>query len=369
MNNRGTALVATLSIALVLLPLGAFVAMQCRTDLLIQHNLRAEIEAFYTAEAGLEHAISEIGPGTSFDPLLSGPDRLAGTRDDGAFPFRGGSPAPFPHAPFQYDVRVIKLDAATIRLVSTGTGIKNAVKIVNVLATRSSIPHTPAALYVEGDPTSLDVGSGSFVVSGMDHNVGAPAGSASGAAAPIPALSTSQADAEATLAQRLTPAAARRLIGTGGTPSIAHSDALDLASYAAAVAGRPEAVNITATTITGRVVLGTPQDPQISLTAGDCEVSGQVSGRGILLVNGRLRVVGTLSFAGLVLAMGGVLFEPGSAVTIDGTLWQGAAVSSPPQLRGDGAIAYSSAALAAVDRRFPGLLPHAVVIAGWQEQL
>lgn len=39
MNQRGTALVATLAIVMVLLPLGALLVFQCRTDLMIQHNL------------------------------------------------------------------------------------------------------------------------------------------------------------------------------------------------------------------------------------------------------------------------------------------------------------------------------------------
>src|SRR5262245_46040506 len=98
LREDGMALIATLAIGMILLPLGAFVLWQCRTDLAIQHNQRAEIEAFYVAEAGLEHALAEIRPAASFAPLLRGPDRVAGTNDDGGFPFAEGHPADFPRS-------------------------------------------------------------------------------------------------------------------------------------------------------------------------------------------------------------------------------------------------------------------------------
>ena len=52
-----------------------------------------------------------------------------------------------------------------------------------------------------------------------------------------------------------------------------------------------------------------------------------------------------------------------------GALWRNASQDTRVALQGTGAVVYNSAALAAVDIAFPGLLPHAAVIAGWQEQL
>ncbi len=339
MNQRGAALVSTLGIAMILLPLGVFVAMQCRIDLMIQRNLRAEMQAFYVAEAGLEHALAEIPAGSSFDAILAGPDRTLGTGDDGAFPFTEGPVADFPDAPFRYEVRVTKVGSALIRLVSQGQGVHGASKVLVALVTRSPIPFTPAALVAEGDITAL-MGSARFSLSGLDHRIGDPASQPTGSAAAIPAVAG---------------------------PSAAGSS-LDLHACATAVARRSEGVTLSAP-LADDATIGLRSAPQISVVPGDLEVSGSLSGCGILVVRGTLHVTGRLAFTGLVLAMGGVVFEPSSTVTVTGALWHAADTDERLDLRGSGFIVYSSQALAENDPAFPGLLPHAAVLTGWQEQL
>jgi len=51
-DQRGTALVAALGIALVMVPLSAFVMLQAHTDIAVERNLRHALETFYAAEAG-----------------------------------------------------------------------------------------------------------------------------------------------------------------------------------------------------------------------------------------------------------------------------------------------------------------------------
>jgi hypothetical protein len=114
------------------------------------------------------------------------------------------------------------------------------------------------------------------------------------------------------------------------------------------------------------LTLGTPGTPQISVVEGDARISGRLRGNGVLVVRGTLDVTGTLEFTGLVVALNGILFEPAGNITITGTLWQGPAMDDRLQLRG---IGYSSSALTAVDTAFPGILPHAAVVKGWEEQL
>ncbi len=59
-QEHGSALVATLAATAVLLPLAAFAVLLTRADFYVHHNTRAQAEAFYVAEAGLEHALAEI---------------------------------------------------------------------------------------------------------------------------------------------------------------------------------------------------------------------------------------------------------------------------------------------------------------------
>ncbi len=360
---------AALAIVMILLPIAAFVALECRTDLLIQHNLRAEIEAFYVAEAGLEHAIAEIAPGTSFDDVLTGPDHVAGTADDGLFAFSEGVPGAFPSAPFRYDVRVTKSGSDMISVVSSGTGINGATRVVAAVVKRSGFPMTPAAFYAEGDVSTLDMGSAGFLLSGFDHQVGDPPGVPAGPAPPRPAVSAASPKMEGLLRQRLPGESARRLVGGGGTPSIATAPLMDLPRYALACANHSGRTPVPTDGAGDASVLGTLQAPQLSVVPGDLHVAGQLSGAGMLLVQGALEVTGTVTFTGVVLVMGGIVLDTTSHVSVAGALWRAASIDSRVQLRGSGAIVFSSAALAAVDAALPGLLPHPAVVVGWQEQM
>ena len=368
LSPRGTALPAVLALIMILLPVGAFVVLQCRTDLLIQHNLRAEIEAFYVAEAGLEHALSEISPGTSFDAVLAGPDRVAGTADDGIFPFTEGAPSAFPYAPFRYDVRVAQTSSDVLTVQSSGIGVHGATKVVIALVRRDPLPATPAAFHVDGDASTLDMGSAGFLLSGWDHQIGDPPDAPTNSGAALPALSSSSAEAEATLRRRLWGDSAQRLVGTGGPPSLATAPPVDVQRYATACSTRPERVQLTGAS-SDAAVLGTVQTPQLSFIAGDLDVSGELTGVGVLVIQGTWHVSGDFTFSGLVLAMGGIVLEPASRVTVTGGVWRAASNDGRLQLAGSGGIGYSRAALAAVDAAFAGLLPHAAVVASWEEQL
>lgn len=367
MSERGTALMAALVIIMILVPLGAFVALQSRLDLAIQYNLRTEVEAFYVAEAGLAHAVSEIEPGRSFDPFLLGPDHIAGTADDGIFPFRGGSPPPFPRAPYHYNVTAVRGRDGMMRIISRAMGEHGAVKVVEALVRRSASPHTPGAMYAEGDLNRLDLGSNAFAVSGLDHRAGDEGGNASGTHTAVPALCGTDPDAEVRLREKWSEDG-DRLVGAGGSPSIGTTTPLGLGQYVTAMSQRHEAVMLPPTTVSS-IALGTRAMPQLTLVGGALDVTGSLVGGGVLVVNGMLHVSGDLQFAGLVIAMGGIVFEPSSHVTIAGALWSGASQDERLELLGQGSVVYDNSALTAVDGAWPALLPHAVALAGWQEQL
>ena len=365
-NQRGTALVAALSIAMILLPLGALVALQCRTDLTIQRNLRSDVETFYVAEAGLAHAVADIPPGRSFDRLLAGPDRVVGTMDDGLFPFANGQPDAFPYPPFRYDVQVIPITPTLLRIVSSASGLNGSTKVVEALVTRAALPFTPAALYAETTKTNVSLGA-SFQLSGTDHQAVFPAVAMNPAAAQLPALSTPSTETEAMLRSQLSIAAGQ-VSGAGGAPSISTAAPLDLDTYAQGITTIPVAT-VQPVVAVDDATWGTRDQPQVSIIVGDLRVPGHLNGSGILLVRGTLDVTGTLEFSGIVLVQGAVLLEPSSNVTLLGAVWQAASQDERLELHGQGIVAYSSDALADLDRTFPALLPHAATLAGWREEL
>ena len=367
-NQHGTALVAALGIAMILLPLGALVTLQCRTDLSIQHNLRSDIESFYVAEAGLAHAVAEIPPGQSFDLILLGPDGIKGTADDGVFPFAvGGGTAAFPYPPYRYDVQAVATGSNMLNIISRASGVNGSAKVVETLVMRSPLPFTPAALYAETANPNLNLSS-SFQLSGLDHQAVFPPVAQPQPSAALPAISTPRPDAELALRNELSGTASGQITGAGDAPSVSTAQQLDLDTYAKSVASTPTAAVHAAGSI-DNATWGTTGAPQLSIVAGDLQVTGRLTGCGVLIVKGALQVAGTVEFAGVVLVQGAALFEPASSVTVVGTLWQAASQDERLELRGSGIIAYSSNALSDLDRAFPGLLPHAVAVTGWREDL
>jgi hypothetical protein len=365
-NERGAALVAVLCLTTVLLPLGAYVVVQSRSDFLIQRNVQGEVEALYVAEAGLEQALAEIRPGNSFDDVLVGPDGIGGTADDGTFPFASEPSFGLTSDSFRYHVRVVRDRSDLIRIISRGSGTRGSTKVVEALVKRSPMPTTPAALYAEGDASGTDLGP-DFRISGLDHEPTPPLRRAAGNSAPVPAIGTSREAAIPRLRERFAGQASPQTEGAGGAPSIGASAALGLDSYVARLGAAARVVNLPSSQV-DELQLGTMESPQLSVIAGDLDVSGQLRGAGILIVRGTLHVSGQVEFSGLLLVEGGLRSESTSRVTLLGSVWRTAA-DERLTLHGEGVIAYSQAALTAVDRAFPGLLPHAASVVGWREQL
>jgi len=249
-------------------------------------------------------------------------------------------------------------------VTSSGSGRNGAAKVVGAIVARSPLPFSPAALYID-DAAAINIGSADLIVSGLDHRIADSSTAPTGAAAAVAALATSRADTEPALRQLLASQAAR-LVGAGAAPSIAAMSGPDVPAIASACAQHPAHVPVGP--IVATTVLGSVAAPQIAV-AGDLEVTGQLTGAGVLVVRGTLHVSGNLSFNGLIIVLGGIVCEVSSDVHMAGAVWRAASQDPRLSLEGHGALVYSSEALAAVDLAFPGLLPHAALVVGWQEVL
>ena len=349
LSQSGYALLTTMITAACLLPLGAFAAMQARLDFLVQHNTRTALETFAVAESGLEHALADLAADPRFDRLLAGPDRQAGTGDDGEYPFAQPPPAFFPCAPFRYEVRVTARGADGVEIAARGFGPLDATRVVSAAVVRSAVPYVPAALTLAARAVTLALGV-DFRISGAEPRPDDPG---------LPAVVVDGADAAAALAARLPPVAAAQLVGSGGSPSIAGTS-LPSAEALADTAGRrfeAQALDSEAHGALGDGLFVSPGGLRLV----------DATGSGVLVVNGGLELSGASTFAGLVVALGDVRFDDGGAAAIDGAMVvgnSGAVVS----LGGSGHIAYDPLAVARVDSAFPGLLPHRARVTGWREQ-
>lgn len=347
-TQTGHALLTTMIAAACLLPLGAFAAMQARLDFLVQHYTRTALETFVVADSGLEHALADLALDPRFDRLLVGPDRQAGTADDGTYPFAHPPPAWFPAQPFRYEVRVTAQGPDALELVASGFGPLNATRVVAATVVRDASPYVPGALALAARDAALALGA-DFRITGVE-----PVGNDAG----LPAVAVDGVTAAAALAARLPPASTAQLLGRGGAPSIADAALPSAEALAATAANRVEARAI------GSEVRGAFGDGLFISPASLQLVDA--SGSGVLVVDGALELSGATSFSGLIVALGGLMFDADSQAAIDGAVLVGSS-GAVVSLRGDGHITYDPRVIRQVDTAFPGLLPRRARVTGWHE--
>ncbi len=346
-SQAGSALTTTMLVTAFLMPLGALAAMQARLDLLVHHHTRSAIEVFYVAESGLEHALADLARDPWFDRLLQGPDGVVSTADDGEYPFRIAPPDYFPRPPYRYQVQVEQQSPEAVEILASGFGTGQSAHTVAASVQRSATPYTPGAAFSAAPIVSLLLG-GEFIINGIGEGCGSG----------FPALALKSPEAAQTLLAQLPATAATQLLGDGESPGIAARSFPPLDTLAATAALSPTArlLDAEASGALGSGILVAAS----SLTLTDA------SGSGLLIVDGNLQVSGQMTFSGLVVALGDVQFDEGSAVQIDGGLLQGTA-GSQLHLRGAGSITCDRPAIERVDSDFPGLLPRRAIIAGWRE--
>ena len=342
MDEDGHALITALIATALLLPLGAFAVLQARLDFLVQHYTRAASEAFAVADSGLEHALADLARDPRFERLLAGPDRRAGTADDGEYPFAQPPPAFFPAAPFHYDVRVAPQAADRVEIVSRGYGRIGSLRGVAAAVQRAAIPYLPGAL--ASDAATVDL------LLGADWRIDGAAG--------VSALAVRSDDVAERVAAQLGADERARLGAASGTPTIGVGAIPDLAALFGAAARRPDLRPL------GTDVGGVLGDGLFLAPSGTR--LRDVSGSGILLVDGPLEIDGSFAFDGLVAASGAITVDAAATMRLTGCLLQGPG-SGTLLLRGSGQLRYDDAIAQRLAALYPGLLPSRARVTGWRE--
>ncbi len=164
--------------------------------------------------------------------------------------------------------------------------------------------------------------------------------------------------------------------GAGGTPSVATIPPLsqsvsDIANqYLSAPPPAPPPTTLPGGTYAGTGTWGTSTAPQITQITGNAQITGTISGYGVLIVNGSLNIAGNFTFNGLVIATGGNV-----SVQVTGNAGiYGSLLVSPPtvsgstvlDVRGNAHIQYDSCALASANGW--ASLPKKAKLLAWQEK-
>lgn len=374
-NERGVALVVTILLLMVFLSLGAFALQFSGVDFKIANNHTTGTQALYVAESGLMHALvtmNRIGVvdfnqdivqrwGTLFAP----------------------NPGSIPNAPqLTYQVQVTAgADAANTGIItSTATGTSGARRVVVARVRRATSFDGRGALYLASDSVNPFFAGQSFEINGYDHNL---AGNLVTGGIVKPAIATRTDAATTAVVGQLNTQQIPSVQGLGYstsplTPSVVTSGGpslSDLNQIINDVLSRPGVVTINDSNIAGGTTFGTLSQPQIThLTGNDVTLSGHVSGYGILIADGSVKITGSTDFTGWIIVRGETTInattEDGTTVlgnaTILGALWTG---DLNVKVGGSAIIDYSTAALNLADQVDNGgsPVPKPMLMTSWRE--
>jgi len=324
-TNAGYAVVGTIVVLALLAVAAAGTLVVTQGELWSAGRARSRVQARYTAEAGVRHAVALLAPGTTFAPVVAAQGGVLDAGAPGPLPFPGGGWTVFPGPPYGYGVTPSLLPAAggpageRLLLLARATAVRGAERTMAGTVGRAPEPYAPAALAVGAGGVALE---GAAVAS---------AGDPARVVLDATSAETGQvAVAAATEAQR---AAALEAIAAGGGALLgAHASAPllwpDVASYAAGTgiaAADPATVAMPVGTVAAPAAARLSAGTLASLSgygaivaSGDLELHGAVDWSGALVVGGTLTVdAGPCRLAGIVFAHG-VRFRSACTVRFDG---------------------------------------------------
>jgi hypothetical protein len=337
-GERGAALLTVLCMSTLLLAVGGALIMVTTTATRTAVDSTAEMQAFYSAEAGVQQTLNvlrgniapkgampsnthinfrkAVTPSDSNLPSdTTGVARLSGFLDYGYTPTGAANPdrvtltsSYSPVNGLAYSVVVSDPDDTPVAngeplrlmLRVTGYGPKGAVKRLDLVVKRSNFDYSPPATIMmrgsdDGTPLNFDIGaSNAKDYSGHDHGSDGSVLPSFGATNDADRNIEINSDDKDTAAD---PKAAT--VANANLPSFLQS-----ADKARAFVADQKANAISQgryfTTFTGDS--GSAGNPQFTFVDGDCSLTG---GAGLLIVTGNLEMSGNPSFNGLILVLGG----------------------------------------------------------------
>jgi len=374
-NERGVALVLTLLLLTVFLTLAMYGVLFSTLDGRIASNQITGTQALNTAEAGLLRALHTIN--------RAGVRQFQTDVVDQWSTLFTPNPRQLPNAPtLTYHVAVAAepldpTNAGTLTVTASGPG--GAHRTVVGAVRRVASPDGRGALYLTADYVNPDFTGAVSAIDGNDHDLArqpVPGGAVK------PGIATRNDTVSSRVRSELTSAQAPAVRGAGFSlspmaPSVVTTGGPNgprLDQIINDVLSRPGVQTTATTDLVDGSVLGDCSAPQIThLTASSVALSGRVSGCGILVADGFLRLSGTLDFTGWIFVRGDVdilapLSGAGAApsqVNILGALWTS---DFDVSAGGSATLRYSSAALTLADTAGGGVaIPRAMTLTSWME--
>jgi hypothetical protein len=299
-DQRGMVLYSSLLILSLLVAVGVGARVMLQSDFKLLANMRASMEAFYVADAGIEWSKDEIRKNFSHPPIL--PSR--------AQSFSSGN----------FSVSFLSPTAVTslvARIVVRSTGaVGNSSQVVQAQVTKT-YDLADGAVSLRGSANRVNFAGNPLLISGVDYD---PAtGQAVAGSKARPAISVPDEILQGLVEQGLSENQQSGNVGSGGgTSAIAESDFIPASAVVRFTDGLcSSAQAVTALVPSDGMLLlagqtwGTRTSPQLRCIEGlagpgdSVNLGGGVTGAGILVVrNADLIVSGSLQWEGLIVVTG-----------------------------------------------------------------
>jgi Tfp pilus assembly protein PilX len=388
-DEKGIVLVISLLIMALLIGAGVGAIVSMQTDFRTAANLKTLTQSLYLAEAGIERAKKTVKESTSTPPVTQGSCAAAESLGEGTFTVcyptvaTSGSGADTTY---------------TVTIRSSGD-VGDSTKTIDS-AVRKSFVLSQAAISFTGNEADSSFSGTAFQVDGnnWDYNSSTGAYQKSGSARlGISVASTTQ---KTTVDSALSSSQKSNITGSGSTtPSLdvgtnfsqksVSQLATDFCNLASSANKFTTPTNGTLT-IAGNETWGTRSSPEIRCYTGvgtpgmpSVDVRGNVSGAGVLVINGSDFVArGAFDWQGLIIVTGakvGIGFLGGGSRTLYGSIFINETDYDPVTyrelvLQGSTNVRYSESALKLAYAFLPigtlaSLLPSTVSTVYWKEIL
>ena len=377
-NQQGSALFAALLLLILMLTLGMASQVYSTLDLKSTTHYNTGNQAFFAAEAGIIHSLSNINQ----IGVLDFQNDIAERWGSVFGPAAKTSPE---HPKAGYQVVVIADPADPVNrgtLMAVGFAPSQARRLLRVTLDKGGFEGSPGAIYLAADAISSAFDGNAFEIDGNNHDMfgGLAAGDSKAGIATrndsvtdtvVGSLTDPQKDnirGQEFSLDPLTPS----VLTTGG-PGVG-----DLDVMVNNILANPAVVTTDDGIFNGVDVFGTLDAPQITyMTNAHVRMNGNASGAGILIVDDAITINGTLDFVGWIIVRGDTVISArkndddtvvlGDA-TILGALWTG---NLEIEVGGSAIIDYCKTCLELADGVAPPdhLIPRPMKVVSWQEVL
>lgn len=386
--ERGSALVATLLILVLMLSMGTAAQLYSVFDLRSTTHYATGNQAFYAAESGILRALNTINTMGVVDFNTDVVQRwnTVFTPNPQTLPGFGQ---------FAYSVTVAAdplQPAARGVITANGTAPANSSRVLRAAVKRNAGSDGRGAIYLAADAVDTRFTGNAFEVNGNDHD---QFGGLVPGGIVEPGIATRNDTVTSGVKNSLNDQQKDNVLGLDFTlvplnPSVVTVNGPSVADLDRIVdqilTRNPNVVNVGNSNINGNVTFGTVANPQITrMTASEVKLhaNGNASGAGILIVDGSIIINGTLDFVGWIIVLGDTVINgsggagqgtggidettvQGSA-TILGSLWTG---DLSVRVGGSAIVDYCQFCMTLADGAgVGGNIPGTMQVVYWEEVL